>query len=77
MAPCPHGVAYLKSHYICLRLTFPPIRPKTVEDLGDRLDALLSGYERRKQEETRRQVQRAIRMEDHASVARRVYADMP
>lgn len=35
-----------------------------MEDLGDRLDALLTGYERRKQEETRRQVQRAIRLEE-------------
>ena len=35
-----------------------------MEDLGDRLDTLLTGYERRKQEETRRQVQRAIRLEE-------------
>ena len=35
-----------------------------MEDLGDRLDVLLTGYERRKQEETRRQVQRAIRLEE-------------
>lgn len=31
---------------------------------GDRLEFLLSEYERRKQEETRRQVERAIRLED-------------
>ena len=35
-----------------------------MEDLGDRLDVLLSGYERRKQEETQRQVQRALRLEE-------------
>lgn len=35
-----------------------------MEDLGDRLETLLTDYEQRKQEETRRQVQRAIRLEE-------------
>lgn len=35
-----------------------------MEDQGDRLEFLLSDYERRKQEETQRQVQRAIRLEE-------------
>jgi len=34
-----------------------------VDDLADRLDTLLTGYERRKQDETQRQVQRAMRLE--------------
>lgn len=42
-----------------------------MENEGDRLDILLGGYERRKQEETQRQVQRALRLE----AARKVGAD--
>ncbi|NJD20993.1 MAG: hypothetical protein FIA95_17120, partial [Gemmatimonadetes bacterium] len=43
-----------------------------MEDPVDRLDVLLSEYERRKQDETQRQVQRAIRLEE----ARKVGADL-
>jgi hypothetical protein len=39
-----------------------------VEDLGNRLDALLTGYERRKQDETQQQVQRALRLEEARKV---------
>ena len=47
----------------------PHLIPKaTVEDLGNRLDVLLTGYERRKREETQRQVQRAIRLEEARKV---------
>jgi hypothetical protein len=41
----------------------PPTPGTFVDDQGDRLDLLLTGYERRKQDETHRQVQRAIRLE--------------
>jgi len=40
----------------------PPYRPKTVTQ--DQLDTLLSDYERRKQDETRRMVQRAFKLEN-------------
>ncbi len=41
----------------------PPQRPETVSTASDNLDALLSEYERRKQDETRRMVQRAFKLE--------------
>lgn len=39
-----------------------------MEDLGERLDVLLTEYESRKQDETQRQVQRALRLEQARKV---------
>lgn len=46
--------------------------PKNLQDPLDRLDVLLTDYEQRKQDETQRQVQRAIRLEE----SRKVGADL-
>ncbi len=46
----------------------PPIPKDSVEQTGDRLDVLLAEYEHRKQDETQRQVQRALRLEETRKV---------
>ena len=45
-------------------LRFLPLAPPAVSKAPDQLDALLSSYERRKQDETRRMVQRAFKLEN-------------